>query len=124
MKRNLWLSDIKVAMGMFSLLLCLSFLTGCKQKKEPCFTCLHDINVPLLHDDPTEYPLLSKMCSSIDTVYLENAGVESMVSSVDVVVSFGDTIIIRSADVLYFFNSEGKFLSRLTIGAKVPATTV
>ena len=112
MKRNLRLSDIKVAMGMFSLLLCLSFLTGCKQKKEPCFTCLHDINVPLLHDDPTEYPLLSKMCSSIDTVYLENAGVESMVSSVDVVVSFGDTIIIRSADVLYFFNSEGKFLSR------------
>jgi len=106
------LSNVLMVMGTLPLLLGLFFLTGCKPKKEPCFTCLHEVNVPLLHDDPTDYPLLSKLCSSIDTVYLENAGVESLVNSVDEVVSFGDTIIVRSADVLFFFNRQGKFLSR------------
>ena len=51
---------------------------------------------------------MSSLFARVDTVYLENAGVESIVPSVDEVVSFGDTIIVRSLNTLYFFISKGK----------------
>ncbi|MBO7437004.1 MAG: 6-bladed beta-propeller [Bacteroidaceae bacterium] len=93
-------------------MLVLFLLPGCKGEQKVCDTCLHEISAPLLHDDPTEYPIMSSMFARVDTVYLEYAGVESIVPSVDEVVSFGDTIIVRSSNTLYFFNSKGKFLSR------------
>ena len=99
-------------MGSFSLLLVLSFLNACKGEQKVCDSCLHEIYAPLLHDEPTEYPIMSSMFERVDTVFLENAGVESIVPSVDEVVSFGDTIIVRSADRLFLFNRSGKFLSR------------
>lgn len=90
-------------------------LQSCKSEPEPpCLTCLHDINVPLLEDDPTDYPLVSKLFASIDTIYLENAGAESYVASVDDVKILGDTIIVRSDGTLFFFNRQGQFLSRFS----------
>ncbi len=90
-------------------------LQSCKGEPEPpCLTCLHDISVPLLEDAPTEYPLVSKLFASIDTIYLENAGAESYVPSVDEVKILGDTIIVRSDATLFFFDVRGKFLSRFS----------
>ena len=105
-------SNIKSVMRLCSFLTVLFLLAGCKGNQKVCDTCLHEIYAPLLEDDPTEYPILSSLCTRVDTVYLENAGVESMVPSVDEVVSFSDTIIVRSANTLYFFDSKGKFLYR------------
>jgi len=95
-----------------SFLLVLFLLPCCKGEQKVCDTCLHEISAPLLVDDPTEYPIMSSMFARVDTVYLENAGVESIVPSVEDVVSFGDTIIVRSSNTLYFFNSKGKYLRR------------
>ena len=105
-------TNVKKALGFCSFMLVLFLLPCCKGKQKVCDTCLHEISAPLLHDDPTEYPIMSSMFARVDTVYLEYAGVESIVPSVDEVVSFGDTIIVRSSSTLYFFNSKGKFLSR------------
>ncbi len=106
------LSNVKSVLRIGSILLVLFLLPCCKGKQKVCDTCLHEISAPLLHDDPTEYPIMSSMFARVDTVYLEYAGVESIVPSVDEVVSFGDTIIVRSLNTLYFFNSKGKFLNR------------
>ena len=106
------LSNVKKAMRLGSFLLVLLLLPCCKGKQKVCDTCLHEISAPLLHDDPTEYPIMSSMFVRVDTVFLENSGVESIVPSVDEVISFGDTIIVRSLNTLYFFNGKGKFLSR------------
>ena len=106
------LSNVKSVLRVGSILLVLFLLPCCKGKQKVCDTCLHEISAPLLHDDPTEYPIMSSLFARVDTVYLENAGVESIVPSVDEVVSFGDTIIVRSLNTLYFFNSKGKFLDR------------
>ena len=106
------LSNVRTVLGFCSFLSVLVFLCGCMGKKKVCDTCLHEIYAPLLHDDPTEYPIMSSMFARVDTVFLENAGVESMVPSVDEVISFGDTIIVRSSNTLYFFDSKGKFLRR------------
>ena len=106
------LSNVKSVLRVGSILLVLFLLPCCKGKQKVCDTCLHEISAPLLHDDPTEYPIMSSLFARVDTVYLENAGVESIVPSVDEVVSFGDTIIVRSLNTLYFFNSKGKFLYR------------
>ena len=106
------LSNVKSVLRIGSILLVLFLLPCCKGKQKVCDTCLHEISAPLLHDDPTEYPIMSSMFARVDTVYLEYAGVESIVPSVDEVVSFGDTIIVRSLNTLYFFNGKGKFLNR------------
>lgn len=106
------LSNVKKASGFCSFILVLFLLPGCKGEQKVCDTCLHEISAPLLHDDPTEYPIMSSMFARVDTVYLENAGVESIVPSVDEVLSFGDTIIVRSANTLFFFDGRGKFLRR------------
>lgn len=106
------LSNKKWASVLCSLLFVLVLLPGCNGRKEICDTCLHEIYAPLLEDDPTEYPIMSSLFARVDTVFLENAGVESMVPSVDEVLSFGDTIIVRSSNTLYFFSSKGKFLRR------------
>ena len=84
---------------------------GCNRQNR-CADCIPQVYAPLLHDEPTEYPIMSSLFARVDTVYLENAGIESMVPSVDEVISFGDTIIVRSADRLFFFDSKGSFLSR------------
>lgn len=106
------MSNVKKSVGLCSFLLVLCLLPGCKGGKKICDTCLHEIYAPLLHDEPTEYPIMSSLVSSVDTVYLESIGVESHIASVDEVISFGDTIIVRSANALFFFNGKGKFLSR------------
>ena len=106
------LSNLRNVMRLCSFMLVLFLLPGCKGERKVCDTCLHEIYAPLLHDDPTEYPIMSSMFARVDTVFLENAGIESIIPSVDEVVSFGDTIIVRSADRLFLFNSSGKFLSR------------
>lgn len=106
------LSNVKMVVGLCSLLLAVSFMSGCKGGRKVCMECLHEIEVPLLHDDITEYPLVSKLFASIDTVYLENAGVESYVQSVDEVKLLGDTIIVRSANTLFFFDRQGRFIRR------------
>lgn len=111
MKKGM-LSNIKYVMRLCSFMLILVLLPGCKGERKICDTCLHEIYAPLLHDEPTDFPRISSLCESIDTVYLENSCVESMIPSVDEVVSFGDTIIIRSSGSLFFFNRNGKFLSR------------
>jgi len=92
----------------------LSLLTvvSCKDEPKVCYDCLHEIHVPLLEDDPTEYPVVSGMFGSIDTVYLENAGSESQVPSVDEVKFIGDTIVVRSTGTLFFFNRKGKYLGK------------
>ena len=106
------LSNIKSVMRLCSFLTVLFLLTCCKGNQKVCDTCLHEIYAPLLVDDPTEYPIMSSMFARVDTVFLENAGVESIVPSVDEVLAFGDTIIVRSSNTLYFFNGKGKFLYR------------
>ena len=106
-------SNIKSVMRLCSFLTVLLLLPCCKGKQEKlCDTCLHEIYAPLLQDAPTEYPIMSSMFARVDTVFLENAGVESMIESVDEVVSFSDTIIVRSSNTLYFFDSKGRFLYR------------
>ena len=105
-------SNIKSVMRLCSFLTVIFLLACCKGNQKVCETCLHEIYAPLLEDAPTEYPIMSSLCARVDTVYLENAGVESMIPSVDEVVSFSDTIIVRSANTLYFFDSKGKFLYR------------
>lgn len=105
-------SNIKSAMRLCSFLTVLFLLASCKGNQKVCDTCLHEIYAPLLHDEPTEYPIMSSLFERVDTVFLENAGVESIVPSVDEVIPFGDTIIVRSAETLFFFKSDGKFLSR------------
>ena len=106
------MSNVKKVMRFSSFLIVLFLLPCCMGKQKVCDTCLHEISAPLLHDDPTEYPIMSSMFERVDTVYLENAGVESIITSVDEVVSFGDTIIVRSSNSLFFFNGKGKFLYR------------
>lgn len=105
-------SNIKSVMRLCSFLMVLFLLAGCKGNQKVCDTCLHEIYAPLLHDEPTEYPIMSSLVALVDTIYLESIGVESLISSVDEVISFGDTIIVRSANTLFFFNGKGKFLSR------------
>lgn len=105
-------SNIKSVMRLCSFLTVIFLLACCKGNQKVCETCLHEIYAPLLEDAPTEYPIMSSLCTRVDTVYLENAGVESMIPSVDEVVSFSDTIIVRSANTLYFFDSKGNFLYR------------
>lgn len=97
--------------GLISLLLVLFLLSGCTGQKR-CSDCIPEVYAPLLHDEPTDYPIMSSLFARVDTVFLENAGVESIVPSVDEVVAFGDTIIVRSSNTLYFFDGKGKFLSR------------
>ena len=112
MKKSM-LSNVRVVvMGISSLLLSVLLLTGCKGKQSICTECIHEVYAPLLEDDPTEYPIMSSLFARVDTVFLENAGLESMVPSVDDVISFGDTIIVQSAQTLFFFDKSGQFLSR------------
>jgi hypothetical protein len=105
-----WSSNRKS--GLFALLIAVSVLCGCTQRRQVCTDCIHEINVPLLKDDITEYPIVSKLFGSIDTIYLENAGPESFVQSVDEVKFTGDTIIVRSSDALFFFDMQGRFIKR------------
>ena len=105
-------SNMKSVMRLCSFLTVLFLLAGCKGNQKVCDTCLHEIYAPLLHDEPTEYPIMSSLVASVDTIYLESIGVESLIPSLDEVISFGDTIIVRSANTLFFFNGKGKFLSR------------
>jgi len=105
-------SNVKIVMRLCSFLFILLLLPCCKGGRKVCDTCLHEISAPLLHDDPTVYPIMSSMFSRVDTVFLENAGVESIIPSVDEVISWGDTIIVRSSNTLYFFNGKGGFLRR------------
>ena len=106
------LSNPRVALHLCSVLFIILLLSGCNGRKDKCTDCIHEIYAPLLHDEPTEYPIMSSLFARVDTVYLENAGVGSIVPSVDEVISFGDTIIVRSAETLFFFDGSGKFLSR------------
>lgn len=110
--RTSMLANKKLAIGFCSLLLTASFLNGCKDARDVCTDCIHEINVPLLEDDITEYPVVSRLFGSIDTIYLENAGPESYVQSVDEVKFTGDTIIVRSSSTLFFFDRQGRFIKR------------
>lgn len=56
------------------LLFVAALLACCKDSRKVCDGCLHEIYVPLLEDDITEYPIVSKLFGSIDTIYLENVG--------------------------------------------------
>ena len=106
------LSNVKTVIRFCSFIVVLMLLPCCKGGQKVCDTCLHEISAPLLEDDPTEYPIMSSMFARVDTVFLERAGVESFVPSVDEVISWGDTIIVRASNTLFFFNSKGKFLRR------------
>lgn len=106
------LSNKRKTVGFCLFLTVAFFLFGCNDDKSTCAECIHEIDVPLLEDDITEYPRVSELFSSIDTVYLENAGAESFVASVDEVKLTGDTIIVRSANNLFLFDSQGHFLRR------------
>ena len=110
MRRSVFTYMIRTA-WLCSWLLVMSVLAGCKDKDGVCTECIHDVYVPLLTDLETDYPVLSRFCSSIDTVYLQNAGPDSYVKSVDDVISLGDTIIVRSSGSLYLFDRQGRFLS-------------
>lgn len=110
--RTSMLANKKLAFGVCSLLLLASVLCGCTKRRAVCTDCIHEINVPLLEDDITEYPVVSRLFGSIDTIYLENAGPESFVQSVDEVKFKGDTIIVRSSSTLFFFDRQGRFLKR------------
>ena len=101
----------RAVLPAFALMLVL-LAVGCKGNKKVCYDCLHEINVPILEDDPTEYPLVSRLFGSIDTIYLENSGPDSYVQSVDDVKFKGDTIIVRSNETLFFFNRQGEYLGR------------
>ena len=107
-----FVSNIKSVMRLCSFLIVIFLLAGCKGKQKVCDTCLHELYAPLLQDDPTEYPIMSSMFERVDTVFLENAGIESIIPSVDEVIAFHDTIIVRSANTLFIFNDKGKFLRR------------
>lgn len=111
MSKRLSISLFRAVLPAFALMLVL-LAVGCKGKKKVCYDCLHEINVPILEDDPTEYPLVSSLFGSIDTIYLENSGPDSYVQSVDEVKFKGDTIIVRSNGTLFFFNRQGKYLGR------------
>lgn len=100
--------------GLFALLLAAFVLCGCTQKRTVCTDCIHEINVPLLEDDITEYPVVSRLFGSIDTIYLENVGPESYIQSVDEVKFLGDDIIVRSQNTLFFFNRQGRFQKRFS----------
>ena len=101
----------RAVLPAFALMLVL-LAVGCKGNKKVCYDCLHEINVPILEDDPTDYPLVSRLFGSIDTIYLENSGPDSYVQSVDDVKFKGDTIIVRSNETLFFFNRQGEYLGR------------
>jgi len=105
-------SNIKSVMRLCSFLIVLFLLAGCNGRQKVCDTCLHELYAPLFEDDPTEYPIMSSMFERVDTVFLENAGIESIIPSVDEVIAFHDTIIVRSANTLFVFNDKGKFLRR------------
>ena len=111
MRKNSALSGLKTVVGVCSWLLFITPLTGCKGERKVCTECLHEVYVPLLTSENTEYPVLSHLYSSIDTVFLENKGPQSFVKSVDEVVLSGDTIIVRSAGTLFFFDRQGRFLN-------------
>lgn len=111
MMRKSVFTYMKWVIGLCSYLLVMSVLVGCKDKGKVCTECIHEVYVPLLTDQETDYPVLSQLCSSIDTVYLQNAGPDSYVKSVDDVMRFGDTIIVRSLGSLYMFDGQGRFLS-------------
>ena len=106
------LSNIRIAMRLCLLLFVVALLPCCKDSRKICDGCLHEIYVPLLEDEFTEYPIVSKLFGSIDTVYLENVGPESYIAAVDDVKFHDGRIIVRSGAALYFFDSTGKFLSR------------
>lgn len=111
MKKKSVLTKVKMVMGICSCLFFISLLSGCKEEQKVCTECLHEVYVPLLTSDNTEFPVLSKLYSSIDTVFLENSGPESYIKSVDEVVRIGDTIIVRSSGTLFFFDRSGRFLN-------------
>lgn len=111
MSKRLSISLFRAVLPAFALMLVL-LAVGCKGNKKVCYDCLHEINVPILEDDPTEYPLVSRLFGSIDTIYLENSGPDSYVQSVDDVKFKGDTIIVRSNETLFFFNRQGEYLGR------------
>lgn len=111
MKKGM-LSDKKLV--LCCLLLAASVLCGCVERRTVCTDCIHEINVPLLENDVTEYPVVSRLFGSIDTVFLENAGPESYVQSVDEVKFLGDEIIVRSQNTLFFFNRKGQFIKRFS----------
>ena len=106
------LSNIRMAMRWCLLLFVAALLACCKDSRKICDGCLHEIYVPLLEDDITDYPIVSKLFGSIDTIYLENVGPESYIAAVDEVKFYEDRIIVRSGAGLYFFDRTGKFLSR------------
>ena len=110
--RKFLLSNVGMVMSLCSLLFISLLLQGCGGKKSTCLDCLHDIEVPLLTSENSEYPVLSSMFSSIDTVYLENKSPEGSILSLDEVFVVGDTIIIRSASTLFFFDKKGRFIRR------------
>jgi hypothetical protein len=95
-------------------LVAVQFLFSCKREQAVCTDCIHDIYVPLLEDDITEYPMVSRLFTSIDTIYLENPSPDSYVQSVDEVKFTGDTIIVRSSSSLFFFDRQGHFLKRFS----------
>ena len=95
-------------------LVAVQFLFSCKREQAVCTDCIHDIYVPLLEDDITEYPMVSRLFTSIDTIYLENPSPDSYVQSFDEVKFTGDTIIVRSSSSLFFFDRQGHFLKRFS----------
>ncbi len=97
-------------MGLGLLLLFVSLMCGCKRERKLCDECLHEVYVPLLEDEYTDYPVVSKLFASIDTVFLENTGPESYIPSVDEVKFLGDTILVRSGAGICFFDRQGRFI--------------
>ena len=104
------LSNMRMVMGLGLLLLFVSLMCGCKRERKLCDECLHEVYVPLLEDEYTDYPVVSKLFASIDTVFLENTGPESYIPSVDEVKFLGDTILVRSGAGICFFDRQGRFI--------------
>ena len=108
--RTFRLSNMRMVMGLGLLLLFVSLMCGCKRERKLCDECLHEVYVPLLEDECTDYPVVSKLFASIDTVFLENTGPESYIPSVDEVKFLGDTILVRSGAGICFFDRQGRFI--------------
>lgn len=107
------LSGTGIVSGLLSIFLLTGSLYGC-MGNQTCTDCIHEISVPLLEDAPTDYPRVSELFGSIDTVYLENAGPDSYVPSVDEVKFLDDNIIVRSQNTLFYFDRQGKFRKRFS----------
>ena len=98
-------SNIRLAIGLFILPVVLFLLSGCQKRQKVCDTCLHEIYAPLLEDAPTEYPIMSSMFERVDTVFLENAGYESIIPST---VVYRPTRLLRqSKKLLRFYITAG-----------------